>query len=89
MKQAGEPPWSGPIDLELQFRVIRPKGHFNSKGVLKPSSPLFPISRPDVGKLARSTQDALTAVVWLDDAQIVRGALQNVQRHARVPGEGR
>lgn len=64
-------PLTTPVMLTLNFRLPRPKGHFNSKGVLKPSAPEYPTSRPDVGKLARSTQDALTHIVWIDDAQIV------------------
>lgn len=31
-----------------------------------------PASKPDLSKLARSTEDALTGVVWRDDARVVR-----------------
>lgn len=31
----------------------------------------YPVTRPDVLKLARSVEDALTGVVWQDDAEIV------------------
>lgn len=73
-------PWVEPLTLTLEFTLPRPKGHFNTRCVLKDSSPLFHVSRPDVGKLARSTQDALTSIVWRDDAQIVD------ERHTKAYG---
>lgn len=60
----------GPLHVTFTFYQVRPKGHFGAKG-LKPSSPRYPISRPDVLKLARGVEDALTSVIWNDDAQIV------------------
>lgn len=35
----------------------------------------YPTTRPDVLKLARAIEDALTGVVWADDAQIVAEGL--------------
>lgn len=32
----------------------------------------WPASMPDLSKLARSTEDAMTGVVWRDDARVVR-----------------
>lgn len=62
----------GPIQLELLFQMPRPKSHFRSDGVtLRPSAPLHHVIRPDCGKLARSTTDACTGILWRDDAQIV------------------
>ena len=63
----------GPIWLTLRFRVNRPKGHFTSKGTLSASGQRnpWPVVRPDVLKLARGVEDALTAVIWRDDSQIV------------------
>lgn len=79
MKQRGEYPWTCAIELELIFRLPRPKGHFRSNGIaLRPSAPKSPTIRPDVGKLARSTQDALTNVVYRDDAQIVKETHEKV-----------
>lgn len=61
----------GPLYVGMKFFKPRPKGHFNSKGEVKPSAPRYPTTRPDVLKLARAVEDALTGVVWRDDAQIV------------------
>lgn len=59
-----------PIVVRATFFVLRPKGHFGVKG-LKPSAPEFPTTKPDLTKLFRATEDALTGVVWRDDPLIV------------------
>jgi Holliday junction resolvase RusA-like endonuclease len=59
-----------PLRLALTFFFPRPKGHFGKHGVL-PSAPAVPATRPDLTKCTRSVEDALTGVVWRDDAQIV------------------
>lgn len=65
----------GPIRLTLTFYRLRPKGHYSTakatKGHIKPGVDPFPLAKPDVLKLARGVEDALTGVVWADDAQIV------------------
>lgn len=70
-------PLEGPLALELVFVVARPKGHYGVNGV-KASAPLLPIVRPDVLKLARAVEDALTGIVYRDDAQIVLERLGKV-----------
>jgi len=60
----------GPLAVTMGFFMPRPKGHYGAKG-LKPNAPAFPISRPDVLKISRSTEDALTGVVWRDDSQTI------------------
>lgn len=64
-----------PLGLELTFYRARPKGHHGRRGVL-PSAPAWPMTRPDVLKLARGVEDALTGVLWHDDAAIVVETLQ-------------
>ena len=59
----------GPLRVRFDFVMSRPKVHFNSKGDLKPSAPFYHTTKPDALKLARSTEDALTGIVWADDAQ--------------------
>lgn len=66
----------GPLLLELTFWMPRPKGHFGAKGNVKPKSPRFPTVKPDVLKLARAVEDALTGIVWRDDSQVVSEVLQ-------------
>ena len=65
---------SGPLKLTLTFYAPRPKGHSGKKG-LKATAPAYPITRPDVLKLARAVEDALTGVVWGDDSQVVNEVL--------------
>lgn len=61
--------FNGPLRVRFDFVMSRPKHHFNRKGELKESSPMYHTTRPDALKLARSTEDALTGIVWNDDAQ--------------------
>jgi Holliday junction resolvase RusA-like endonuclease len=61
---------AGPLTLHIRFCMPRPKYHFNSKGVLKPTAPYYHTTSPDVTKLIRSTEDALKQIVWRDDAQV-------------------
>jgi Holliday junction resolvase RusA-like endonuclease len=66
---------TGALELHLAFFVARPKGHYGTgrnAGVVKLSAPAFPTTKPDVTKLVRAVEDALTSVLWRDDAQIVR-----------------
>lgn len=70
----GWAPLDGPLTVSMVFTAARPKGHFGSgrnAGVLKPSAPPRPAVYPDLSKLARSTEDALTGLVWADDARVV------------------
>lgn len=67
---AGRPLLEGPLELTLTFVVPRPKGHYGTRG-LRPSAPAHPTVKPDVLKLARAVEDALSGVVYRDDAQIV------------------
>ena len=71
----GWTPLTCPVETEMIFTLLRPKSHFgtgrNSRRV-RPSAPPLPVSPPDISKLARSTEDALTtAGVYKDDALIV------------------
>lgn len=59
----------GPLAVTFTFYRPRCKGHIGAKGV-KASAPRYPTTKPDVLKLARAVEDALTGVIWRDDAQI-------------------
>lgn len=64
----------GPLLLKALFIVPRPKGHFgtgaNAKFV-RLSAPPYPTTKPDATKLLRAVEDAMTGIVYRDDAQIV------------------
>lgn len=82
----GEPPYDGPLIAHFTFTVPRPKSHFTSKGELNAlgrRTP-YPTVRPDLLKLARGVEDALTGIVYTDDARIVMHFLDKRygERHA-------
>ncbi len=65
---------TGPLNVSMTFYVSRPKGHHRAgrlAHLLKDSAPPLPIVRPDCSKLLRAAEDALTGLVYRDDAQIV------------------
>lgn len=70
---AGRPLLEGPLFLALTFYRPRPRGHFTGTGELSAAGrrAIAPTTKPDVLKLARAVEDALTGIVWRDDAQVV------------------
>lgn len=71
----------GPLDLCLTFVVVRPKGHFGTgknAARVRASAPEYPTVKPDLLKLARAVEDALTGIVYRDDAQIVSESLSKI-----------
>lgn len=79
--------YSGPllenaIFMTYDFRFPRPKSHYGSgknSHMLKKDAPVFHSKTPDLTKIIRSTEDALTGVVWKDDAQVY--SRQEVKRY--------
>jgi Holliday junction resolvase RusA-like endonuclease len=69
------PPIDGPISVSMVFTFNRPQGHYRTgknANLLRDSAPKRPSGTPDLSKLIRSTEDALTdAGVWKDDARVV------------------
>jgi crossover junction endodeoxyribonuclease RusA len=61
----------GPVTMSVVFLFLRPKGHFRKDGTLKPSAPRWMAVKPDASKLIRSTEDALSKLLYEDDARIV------------------
>lgn len=62
--QADIPPLEGPVEVSLGFYLNRPKSHPKTRET-------WPVSRPDVDKLARAVIDAMSSVCFHDDSQIV------------------
>jgi Holliday junction resolvase RusA-like endonuclease len=70
----GRPLLEGPLRLDVCFYRTRPKSHLGTgrnAGTVKASAPAWPTTEPDLTKLVRAVEDALTGVCWRDDAQIV------------------
>src|SRR5215831_7575057 len=77
----------GPVKLALAFYLHRPRAHYGTgrnDRRLRPSAPAWHCKRPDVLKLARAVEDALTGVLWHDDAQVCEEALS---KHYTDDGE--
>lgn len=72
MEVDGGPLMTGPVILGMQFHYARSRSHFTTKGSLSKGQPYFHVQSPDLSKLIRSTEDALTKVVYVDDRQIFR-----------------
>jgi crossover junction endodeoxyribonuclease RusA len=63
-----QPPMEGPLALSATFWLPKPASAPKRKRT-------WPIKKPDWDKLARGF-DALTGVVWRDDAQVVRATIE-------------
>lgn len=67
---------SGPVEVEINFWMPRPRYHFRTGArahLLRDNAPSFVDKKPDIDKLARATLDALTtSAVLRDDAQVAR-----------------
>lgn len=64
----------GPLAASMVFTFARGKGHYRTgrnAHLLRDSAPTRPAVTPDLSKILRSTEDALTGVVWKDDARVV------------------
>jgi Holliday junction resolvase RusA-like endonuclease len=74
----GAPPLDGPLVVSMVFTLAKPKSAPKRRTI-------YPDRTPDLSKLVRSTEDALTdAGVWTDDARVIEYV-----RLAKVyPGEG-
>lgn len=65
---------SDPLTVEITFTLARPKSHYRTgrnAHLLRDNAPEYPVTKPDLDKLTRSTFDALVdAGVIGDDAMV-------------------
>ena len=80
--------FAGPLCVVFRFQVERPKKHYinqdRERGRLKHNAPQYPTTQPDVLKLARAAEDALTGIIYTDDSIIVDEPLS--KRYSDTPG---
>jgi Holliday junction resolvase RusA-like endonuclease len=73
-------PVGGPVSVHMDFRMPRPKNHHRTgkfAAMLRPDAPTWHTKAPDLDKLVRCVFDALTGIVFHDDAQVCcHGALK-------------
>lgn len=82
-------PMTGPVSLMITFKLLRPKSHWTKTGDLSSAGRKrpHPTVKPDLTKLLRSTEDALTGIIWKDDAQVVRQSMAKRYCHSdELPG---
>ena len=68
------PPLDEPLRVRMTFVRARPKCHYRTgknAHLLKDDAPSQPIFTPDVLKLARGAEDAMTGIIYCDDARTV------------------
>lgn len=67
-----------PLQVQLTFYMQRPSAHWGSgknAGEVKASAPSWPMTKPDFDKLTRTTLDAMTGLVYDDDARIAQSVI--------------
>ena len=84
--ERGIKPVSGPVYINMEFVLPRPKSHYRSNGELKADVPTFHCNKPDADKLARCVLDALTGIAWHDDSQVHIGMAIKVYTVTSGPG---
>jgi len=80
-------PVAGPVNLCISFYLPRPKSHYGTgKNAtrLKDSAPEYPTGKPDLTKLIRAVEDALTGIIWRDDSQVI--SQRTDKRYGDKPG---
>ena len=60
----------GTVGVSIAFTFVRPKSHYNAKGVLRANVATHP-GKPDIDKLCRAVLDSLTGIIYADDSQVV------------------
>jgi Holliday junction resolvase RusA-like endonuclease len=70
--------FDAPIAVGIRFHMPRPKSKKKAK---------YPTSRPDIDKLARSAVDALSTIVFRDDAQVVALQVRKVYAESGAKAE--
>jgi len=64
----------GPVQLGCRFHFARPKKHYRTgkySHLLREDAPTYMSKTPDLSKLVRAVEDAMTKTVWVDDQQVV------------------
>lgn len=76
---------TGGLVLDVIEYRPRPKAHFTTKGALtaRGAREPYPLAAPDRGKILRGIEDALSGVLYRDDAQIVDGRV--AKRYGLLP----
>lgn len=75
---AGRPPIAMPVVLVMRSVMTIPKSWAKKKQDAAMVGEIHPTGRPDLSNLIKLVEDAFNAVVFVDDAQIVRVEAEKV-----------
>lgn len=67
-----EQPLEGPLNVKIVAFKSIPKSFSKRKAADAESGVLLPITKPDCDNYAKGVKDALSGLIWRDDAQVVR-----------------
>jgi Holliday junction resolvase RusA-like endonuclease len=79
--------YRGPLEVTFKFYRALNKGDVLADGVSLSASrrhDWYPATKPDLLKLARAIEDAMTGIIYLDDAQIVD---EHLRKRFVTPGD--
>lgn len=79
-------PLSGPLRVDCEFYMPRPKYHFRKDGTLKPKAPRWRSIKPDRDNLDKAVLDCLTQLgMWQDDGQVCDGRVPKLYETTMEP----
>jgi Holliday junction resolvase RusA-like endonuclease len=71
MRRNGIPVFTGPVTLDLRLRLTPPKSTTKAKRAAMLSGLTPPMVKPDASNALKAIEDAMNAVAYKDDVQIV------------------
>lgn len=63
--------FQGPVEVKILAYFDRPKAHYTSKDLLKPTAARYVTKKPDLDKVARAINDALEASVLMEGDETI------------------
>lgn len=81
---AGRNPLEGPLSLSVRFRLAIPKSISKRERAAMLAGEIAPTKKPDLSNLLKAIEDGMNGIVFIDDAQIVRGFQTKI--YAEKPG---
>lgn len=76
-----ESPWTCALSIRVTFYMPRIRAHYRTgkqSHILRDDCPAYHTVKPDSTKLLRGLEDALTGIMWRDDAQIAHQVVTKV-----------